>query len=168
VKNIRVALALWILAFFGIIENARAAKVEIDVDLKHHFLNVTGDGKDILKGVPIASGTGVGEHITPRGTFRPLTVEPQAYTKAYKAMMPLAIFFERTHNNAIHGTYDLHSLRHDSTHGCVRVPMWAAAKMDQVVLANSTVYSYRIMYDKRHPGTVNVVRRTDVVIKIFG
>ena len=57
---------------------------------------------------------------TPRGTFRPYSLERMHYSRKYhNSPMPYSVFFKGGY--AIHGTYSISRLGRPASHGCIRV-----------------------------------------------
>ena len=76
---------------------------------------------------------------TPRGTFRPRSLERMHYSRKYhNSPMPYSVFFKGGY--AIHGTHSIYRLGHPASHGCVRVHPRNAKKL----------YTLIRRYGKRH------------------
>ncbi len=79
---------------------------------------------------------------TPTGTFRPIRLEREWYSRKYDwAPMPYSIFFLGGY--AIHGTTDVKRLGRPVSHGCVRLDPSNAARLFELVRqagkANTTI-----------------------------
>ncbi len=76
--------------------------------------------------------TGRAKHPTPKGTFRPVWMAKDWYSRKYDdAPMPHAIFFHG--GAAIHGTDSVHALGRPVSHGCVRLTRRNAARLYRLV-----------------------------------
>ncbi len=119
---IRMAIALC----FALMTTVPAAAKTLvaDVDLSDQRLTV------FYKGQAVAQwkvSTGRAGFRTPTGTFRPMRMHREYYSRQYDdAPMPNAIFYDRGY--AIHGSYETRSLGRPASHGCVRLHPADAAK----------------------------------------
>lgn len=104
---------------------AATARVLITVDKAAQLMRVTVDGK-LRHSWPVSTGRAQFE--TPTGTFRPLRLAKEHYSKEWDdAPMPHSIFFTAG-GHAIHGSNDTRRLGRRASHGCVRLaPSKAAA-----------------------------------------
>ena len=93
------------------------ADVRIQVDKNHQQMSVLVDGALRYRWTV---STGRANYGTPNGTYRPVRMERQWFSKEYyDSPMPYSIFF---HNGyAIHGSYEISRLGGPASHGCVRL-----------------------------------------------
>lgn len=93
------------------------ADVRIDVDKSHQRMSVLVDGALRYRWVV---STGRANFGTPNGTYHPVRMERQWFSKEYyDSPMPYSIFF---HNGyAIHGSNEISRLGGPASHGCVRL-----------------------------------------------
>jgi hypothetical protein len=87
--------------------------------------------------------TGRPEHDTPAGSFRPVWMDEDHYSKEWdNAPMPYSIFFTDS-GHAIHGTLSTKQLGSPASHGCVRLAVQNAEKLFALVreqgLSNTSV-----------------------------
>ena len=69
---------------------------------------------------------------TPRGTYRPYSLERMHYSKKYhNSPMPYSVFFKGGY--AIHGTYSISRLGRPASHGCIRVHPRNAKKLYSLI-----------------------------------
>jgi len=69
---------------------------------------------------------------TPRGVFRPYSLERMHYSRKYhNSPMPYSVFFKGGY--AIHGTYSISHLGRPASHGCVRVHPRNAKKLYSLI-----------------------------------
>ncbi|UOM33355.1 L,D-transpeptidase [Acuticoccus sp. I52.16.1] len=109
---------------------AAAKTLVAEVDLSDQILTV------IYKGQPLAQwkvSTGRAGFRTPTGTFRPMRMHREYFSRQYDdAPMPNAIFYDRGY--AIHGSYETRSLGRPASHGCVRLHPADAQKLFDLVV----------------------------------
>lgn len=107
-------------------------RVLIAVDKAAQRMQVTVDGK--LRH-SWAVSTGRAQFETPTGTFRPLRLAKEHYSKEWDdAPMPHSIFFTSA-GHAIHGSNATRSLGRRASHGCVRLAPAKAAVLFALVRA---------------------------------
>jgi hypothetical protein len=110
------------------------ATVRIDIDLTTQTMHVessTGSYSWLVS-------TARAGYVTPRGTFRPYSLQPMHYSRKYEmSPMPHSIFFAG--GLAIHGTYETAWLGRPASHGCVRIDPGNAALLYQMVKAEGAV-----------------------------
>jgi hypothetical protein len=87
--------------------------------------------------------TGVADHDTPNGSYRPFRMEKSHFSREWdNAPMPHAIFFTQV-GHAIHGTTHTRRLGRAASHGCVRLSQRNAATLFALVkqqkMANTRV-----------------------------
>ncbi|MBJ3776643.1 L,D-transpeptidase [Acuticoccus mangrovi] len=124
------------------IGHASAKTLVADVDLSTQRLTI------IYKGEPLAEwkvSTGRAGYRTPTGTFRPMRMYREYFSKEYDgAPMPNAVFYDGGY--AIHGSYEIGSLGAPASHGCIRLHPADAEKFFDLVLtvgAENTEISIR-------------------------
>jgi lipoprotein-anchoring transpeptidase ErfK/SrfK len=107
-------------------------RVLITVDKAAQRMRVTVDGK--LRHSWSVS-TGRAQYETPAGTYRPLRLAKEHYSREWDdAPMPHSIFFtDRGH--AIHGSNDIRRLGRRASHGCIRLSPSNAATLFALVRA---------------------------------
>ncbi|HWG05527.1 MAG TPA: L,D-transpeptidase [Beijerinckiaceae bacterium] len=92
------------------------AVVSIHVDLSAQRMTVHADGQTYEWPVSTAREG----YVTPRGTYRPTSLQLMHYSSKYEnSPMPHSIFFRGGY--AIHGTYETAHLGRAASHGCVRL-----------------------------------------------
>src|SRR5215203_1917064 len=107
-------------------------RVLITVDKAAQRMRVTVDGK-LRHSWPVSTGRVQFE--TPSGTFRPLRLAKEHYSKEWDdAPMPHSIFFTSA-GHAIHGSNATRRLGRPASHGCVRLAPANAAKLFALVKA---------------------------------
>ncbi|HEY3718939.1 MAG TPA: L,D-transpeptidase [Roseiarcus sp.] len=113
------------------------AVVHIDIDLNSQTMHVDSDSG---ASYDWSVSTGRPGHRTPRGTFRPQAMYTMVHSAKYdNAPMPHSIFF--TGGYAIHGTFEVGSLGHVASHGCVRLAPGNAATLFAMVKEEGAVIS---------------------------
>jgi L,D-transpeptidase catalytic domain len=96
---------------------AAQADVLVNISKSQQRLAVTVDGTETYRW-PVS--TGRAGYTTPSGSFRPVRLERDWYSRKYdNAPMPFSVFFYRGY--AVHGTMEARSLGHAASHGCVRL-----------------------------------------------
>jgi hypothetical protein len=122
----------------------------IDVDKSAQRMTVTLDGERLYVW-PVA--TGAIDYDTPDGAFRPFRMEIDHHSDEWdNAPMPYAIFFTET-GNAIHGTYELRSLGHAVSHGCVRLSLKNAAILWRLVKQEKMAHTSVVLHGEI-PGAI--------------
>jgi hypothetical protein len=114
-----------------------AAAVGISVDLSSQTMRVTGDsGEQYVWPVSTARSG----FATPRGTYRPTSLQRMHYSRKYHmSPMPHSIFFRGGY--AIHGTYETRALGRPASHGCIRLAPQNAARLFEMVRAQGATIS---------------------------
>ncbi|MEH3119684.1 MAG: L,D-transpeptidase [Methylorubrum populi] len=120
--------------------SAARADLLIAVDKDAQRMNVVVDGRTRYDW-PVS--TGVANHDTPNGSYRPFRMEKSHFSREWdNAPMPHAIFFTQI-GHAIHGTLQGRSLGRPASHGCVRLSQRNAATLFALVkqqkMANTRV-----------------------------
>ena len=122
-----VAVVLFLLTAAG---PAAAKALVAEVSLSGQSLTVYYKGEALARW-PVS--TGRAGFRTPEGTFRPMRMHREYYSRQYDdAPMPNAIFYDRGY--AIHGSYETGSLGRPASHGCVRLSPANAAKLFDLVV----------------------------------
>ena len=97
--------------------SARAAQVEVVIDLSDQRMRVAVDGSPLYAWPVSTARPG---YVTPTGRYRPIRLERSWYSRKYdNAPMPYSIFFRGGY--AIHGTTEIGRLGRPVSHGCVRL-----------------------------------------------
>ncbi len=132
--RVLTAAFLFIGSLFLFQHTAQAA-VGITVDLSSQTMQVTSStGEHFAWPVSTARGG----FATPRGTYRPTSLQRMHYSRKYHmSPMPYSIFFKGGY--AIHGTYDTAALGRPASHGCVRLLPANAARLFEMVRAEGAV-----------------------------
>jgi hypothetical protein len=111
----RVGLAA-LAALFCLSASAQA-DVLVNISKSQQRLAVTVDGAETYRW-PVS--TGRAGYSTPSGSFHPIRLERDWYSRKYdNAPMPYSVFFYRGY--AVHGTMEARSLGRPASHGCVRL-----------------------------------------------
>jgi lipoprotein-anchoring transpeptidase ErfK/SrfK len=106
-----------------------AAPLSITVDLSQQKMTVRMYG-DVAYVWPVS--TGAKGYRTPTGSYRPVRMYEEYYSKKYDdAPMPYSIFYSG--GFAIHGTSHLKALGRPASHGCVRLHPGNAALLFDLV-----------------------------------
>ncbi|MDB5534736.1 MAG: L,D-transpeptidase [Hyphomicrobiales bacterium] len=108
---------------------AAEAAVRISIDLSSQRMNVTsGSGASYNWAVSTARSG----YSTPRGSFRPYSLQRMHYSRKYhNSPMPHSIFFLGGY--AIHGTGSVAQLGRPASHGCIRLAPGNAAQLFSMV-----------------------------------
>ena len=108
---------------------AAEAAVRISIDLSSQRMSVTsGSGASYNWAVSTARSG----YVTPRGTFRPYSLQRMHYSRKYhNSPMPHSIFFLGGY--AIHGTGSVSQLGRPASHGCIRLAPGNAAQLFAMV-----------------------------------
>jgi lipoprotein-anchoring transpeptidase ErfK/SrfK len=92
-------------------------RVEIRINKHTQTMDVVVDDVELYRWRVSTARRG---YITPKGRYRPYTLERMHYSKKYHhSPMPWSIFFKGGY--AIHGTYSTRRLGRPASHGCVRL-----------------------------------------------
>jgi hypothetical protein len=133
---------LTFLASLTLMAAAPAARADlvIAVDKDAQRMSVVVDGAPRYNW-PVS--TGVADHDTPNGSYRPFRMEKSHFSREWdNAPMPHAIFFTQV-GHAIHGTTHTRRLGRAASHGCVRLSQRNAATLFALVkqqkMANTRV-----------------------------
>ncbi|MGO9004993.1 MAG: L,D-transpeptidase [Beijerinckiaceae bacterium] len=112
------------------------ATVRIDINLTTQTMNVeSASGSYTWRVSTARSG-----YVTPRGTFRPYSLQRMHYSRKYHmSPMPYSIFFARGY--AIHGTYSVSQLGRPASHGCIRLLPANAATLYHLVQTEGAAIS---------------------------
>jgi lipoprotein-anchoring transpeptidase ErfK/SrfK len=105
------------------------ANVVAQINIGSQTMQVSVDGRPIYVWPVSTARFG---YVTPVGYYHPLRLERVWRSTIYNnAPMPYAIFFRG--GFAIHGTYEVGSLGHPASHGCVRLNTGDAATLFSLV-----------------------------------
>ena len=116
----------------GALPRAAWADVLISIDKGAQRMEVAVDGQPRYSW-PVS--TGVEDHDTPSGAYRPFRMERTHFSKEWDdAPMPFAMFFTNQ-GHAIHGTNHVRNLGRAASHGCVRLSVRNAATLFGLVTA---------------------------------
>ena len=134
-RRLLIALAAAVVPGVPYASNPSAAAVVkprlvIVVDKVSQKMTVTLDGEKLYQW---AVSTGAPDYDTPSGTYEPLSMEKEHFSKEWDdAPMPYSIFFTGW-GHALHGSYHIKSLGRRVSHGCVRIHPDNAAKLFALV-----------------------------------
>jgi lipoprotein-anchoring transpeptidase ErfK/SrfK len=105
------------------------ANVVAHISIASQTMQVSVDGRPLYYWPVSTARFG---YVTPTGYYHPLRLERVWRSTIYNnAPMPYAIFFRG--GFAIHGTYEVGSLGHPASHGCVRLNTGDAATLFSLV-----------------------------------
>lgn len=120
-----------VLALFGlsvVMTAAAQAKVQIHIDLSSQRMSVNSSSGSYVWPVSTARSG----YVTPRGSYRPYSLQRMHYSRKYHmSPMPHSIFFRGGY--AIHGTYATSQLGSPASHGCIRLAPGNAAALFAMV-----------------------------------
>ena len=120
-----------VMALFGatfVFAAAAQAKVQIHIDLSTQTMTVNSSSGSYVWPVSTARSG----YVTPRGSYRPTSLQRMHYSRKYHmSPMPHSIFFRGGY--AIHGTYATGALGRPASHGCVRLAPGNAAQLFAMV-----------------------------------
>lgn len=120
-----------VLALFGasfVMTAAAEAKVQIHIDLSSQRMTVNSSSGSYVWPVSTARSG----YVTPRGSYRPYSLQRMHYSRKYHmSPMPHSIFFRGGY--AIHGTYATSQLGSPASHGCIRLAPGNAAALFAMV-----------------------------------
>lgn len=113
---------------------ALAASVHVTVDISRQSMTVKVGGETMYNW---DVSTGKRGYRTPTGTYHPVRMYREYYSKKYdNAPMPNSIFFRG--GFAIHGTGHVSQLGAPASHGCVRLSKAHAALLYELVRQHGT------------------------------
>jgi lipoprotein-anchoring transpeptidase ErfK/SrfK len=114
----------------GVFATAQSAQaVTINVDLSGQTMHVTSASGESYTW---AVSSGAAGFNTPRGYYKPTSLQRMHYSRKYHmSPMPHSIFFRGGY--AIHGTSSVGALGRPASHGCVRLAPANAAKLFAMV-----------------------------------
>ncbi|WOJ91384.1 L,D-transpeptidase [Methylocapsa polymorpha] len=117
--------------FFSVFTLAEAdATAIIDINLSTQTMHVRANGGNYDWRVSTARSG----YVTPRGHYRPISLQRMHYSRKYDMTpMPYSIFFRGGY--AIHGTYSTAQLGRPVSHGCIRLAPGNAARLFSLVQA---------------------------------
>jgi hypothetical protein len=126
------------------------AVVSIHIDLSSQRMRVT-NGAGQSYDWPVS--TARSGYATPRGSYRPYSLQTMHYSRKYDmSPMPHSIFFRGGY--AIHGTYSVRELGRPASHGCVRLAPGHAKALFMMVKRESA----SITISGTPPGGAHVAR----------
>ena len=126
----RLLVCSVLLAVLVILPREAAAGVDVTINKATQRMTVAVDGK-VQHSWPVSTGTK--GYATPAGSFRPVRLAEEHYSKEWDdAPMPHSIFFTGR-GHAIHGTNAVRRLGSRASHGCVRLAPSNAAKLFALV-----------------------------------
>jgi len=142
--------------FFSVFTLAEAsATVVVDIDLSTQTMHVRANSGNYDWRVSTARSG----YVTPRGHYRPISLQRMHYSRKYDMTpMPYSIFFRGGY--AIHGTYSTAQLGHPVSHGCIRLAPGNAARLFSMVQAEGASIGisgspphglYARAHRRRHP-----------------
>jgi hypothetical protein len=119
--------------------SAAEANILVAVDKSRQQMTVSVDGMPRYRWVVSTGRAGYG---TPNGTYHPVRLERQWFSKEYyNSPMPYSIFFHGGY--AIHGSYEISRLGGPASHGCIRLHPSDAARLFALVkqegVGNTTI-----------------------------
>ena len=131
---------LFVAAFVSPLSSGARASVLISINKASQQMSVSVDG---VQEYVWPVSTGKSGYATPSGSYQPLRMEADYYSKQWDdAPMPYSIFFT-PRGHAIHGSYDTKHLGSPVSHGCIRIDPSNAAILFGLVesqgLANTKV-----------------------------
>jgi hypothetical protein len=108
---------------------AAEAAVRISIDLSSQRMHVTNSAGQSMTWAVSTARSG---YSTPRGSFRPYSLQRMHYSRKYhNSPMPHSIFFLGGY--AIHGTGSVSQLGRPASHGCIRLAPGNAAQLFSMV-----------------------------------
>ena len=120
-----------VMALFGatfVFAAAAQAKVQIHIDLSSQRMTVNSSSGSYVWPVSTARSG----YVTPRGSYRPTSLQRMHYSRKYHmSPMPHSIFFRGGY--AIHGTTAIRNLGRPASHGCVRLHPSNAATLYSLI-----------------------------------
>lgn len=126
-------------------EPREAGDAHVEVDLKRQVLFVVGAGGAILKILPVSSGSG--KLFTSKGWTRRAVTPTGHFTVDHKIAgwrkSPLGLLYYPNYINdgiAIHGNPSVPVS--PASHGCIRIPMFAAEEFSEMTPAGMAVLVY--------------------------
>ncbi|WP_051335599.1 L,D-transpeptidase [Methylocapsa acidiphila] len=141
--------------FLGLFNlTAAHATVVIDINLSTQTMHVRGNSGNYDWRVSTARSG----FVTPRGHYRPISLQRMHYSRKYDMTpMPYSIFFRGGY--AIHGTSSTGQLGRPVSHGCVRLAPGNAARLFEMVRSEGGSISisgsppHSLYARKRHSAT---------------
>jgi len=100
-----------------IIDIPYGSNIKVVVDISSQRLTLYANDKKVYRW---KVSTGRYKYPTPRGRYKPYSLQRMHYSKKYdNAPMPYSVFFRK--GFAIHGTTSIHRLGRKASHGCIRL-----------------------------------------------
>ena len=146
---------------FVVAANAAHARVNISINLSNQTMHVTSSNGGSHSWAISSARAG---YVTPRGSYRPTSLQRMHYSRKYNnSPMPHSIFFRGGY--AIHGTGAVSQLGRPASHGCIRLAPGNAARLFQMVKAEGA--SIHISGSQRpvrqgEEGEIDALRRKGV------
>lgn len=130
-RRIAVAVSGALLWLPALVPQARA-EVVVNISKSQQRLSVVVNGAEVHRW-PVSTGRPRFE--TPSGSYQPIRLERQWYSRRYDwTPMPYSIFFHRGY--AVHGTLEARKLGRAVSHGCVRLLPANASTLFSLVRAH--------------------------------
>jgi hypothetical protein len=130
------------------------ADVVVNISKSQQRLAVTVDGAETYRW-PVS--TGRAGYSTPSGSFHPIRLERDWYSRKYdNAPMPYSVFFYRGY--AVHGTMEARSLGRAASHGCVRLSPANASVLFSLVRRHGIGHTKLVVSDAPLPQGPRVPR----------
>jgi lipoprotein-anchoring transpeptidase ErfK/SrfK len=110
-------LTILLLLGLGLADGSAHAAITVRVQLSSQTMLVSVDGAEFATWPVSTARPG---YRTPKGTYRPYSLQRMHYSKLYDfTPMPYSIFFHGGY--AVHGTYEIRNLGRPVSHGCIRL-----------------------------------------------
>lgn len=117
----------------------------VEIDLKRQVLFVVGEDGDVLRILPVSTGNGelytdhgqIHRARTPTGTFKVLR-KIKGWRLSSLGLMYYPSYI--LNGIAIHGSFSIPT--HPASHGCIRVPMFAAKQLSSLLPIGTQVIIY--------------------------
>jgi N-acetylmuramoyl-L-alanine amidase len=108
-----------------------------EIDLTRQVLFMITDNQ-VWKILPISSGRSSMQTLT---GYKEITLKEPGWVPSQYGYMYYCLWFDRKHNLAIHGLPKVPP--YPASHGCVRVPLWAAKELYYQMFVGMRVYLYK-------------------------
>lgn len=136
---------------------AARAEVVVNISKSQQQLAVTVNGTELYRW-PVSTGRPRFE--TPSGSYRPIRLEREWYSRRYDwTPMPYSIFFNRGY--AVHGTLEARKLGRAVSHGCVRLSPANASVLFSLVRAQGKDNTRVVVTNGPLPGLPGAVPMAD-------
>ena len=111
------------------LENPASQTVKVYINKRQQWMSIYLDNEKVYEWSISTARRG---YWTPKGIFRPYSLERMHYSRKYhNSPMPYSVFFKGGY--AIHGTYSISHLGRPASHGCVRVHPRNAKKLYSLI-----------------------------------